>query len=82
MKSSSYNSNIENSIKDTIAEVLFIEKSEITGNMFNEIEGLDSLALSIILSRIEKNFAITFEQSYFMELQSISSLAQYISARQ
>ena len=82
MKSSSYNSNIENSIKDTIAEVLFIEKSEITGNMFNEIEGLDSLALSIILSRIEKNFAITFEQSYFMELQSISSLAQYISAKQ
>ena len=82
MKSSSYNSNIENSIKDIIAEVLFIEKSEITGNMFNEIEGLDSLALSIILSRIEKNFAITFEQSYFMELQSISSLTQYISARQ
>ena len=82
MKSSSYNSNIENSIKDTIAEVLFIEKSEITGNMFYVIEGLDSLALSIILSRIEKNFAITFEQSYFMELQSISSLAQYISAKQ
>ena len=73
---------INNKIKAIISEILFIDENELIEDSFDEIKDLDSLAFSILLSKIETDFAITFEPENFTELTSISSLASYISSKQ
>ena len=66
-------------IKQIIADVLFIETSEIQSDLFKEINDLDSLAFSIFLTRVESKYGISIEAQNLSCIESISSLALFVT---
>ena len=72
---------IKNEIKSIMAEILFTDKEVIKGDKFSDIEGLDSLAISFLIDKLEEYYAISFEPSDLLNVECLESLANSIKSK-
>ena len=67
--------NLENEIRDLVAEVIEVEPEEVTSEAdFIEDLGMDSMQALEIMAAIEKRYSIQIPEDYLVKIINLSSL--------